>query len=97
MLYYDRIDFSKGIDVNNRSESKDCNILHFWYFLDYGFKFQPNVFNGCHDLLMKSMNLSDITILNNNGADYYCIIRRINKSGSINLMENISLTEKNKM
>ena len=33
-------------------------------FLDKGFKFQPNVCNGCHDLLMMSMNLSDIATLN---------------------------------
>ena len=31
-------------------------------FLDDGFKFQPNGFNGCHDVLMISMNLSNITI-----------------------------------
>ena len=29
----------------------------------------------CHDLLMMSMNLSDIVILNNKGSDYCCIIR----------------------
>ena len=63
MLYYDRIDISEGIDVNKTSESKECDIRHYWYFLHKGFKFQPNVCNGCHDLLMMYMNLSDITIL----------------------------------
>ena len=29
MLYYDRIDFSEGIDVNKTSESKECNICHY--------------------------------------------------------------------
>ena len=37
MLYYDRIDLSEGIDVNKTSESKDCDICHYWYFLDKGF------------------------------------------------------------
>ena len=63
MLYYDRIDISEGIDVTKTSESKECDICHYWYFLHKGFKFQPNVCNGCHDLLMMYMNLSDITIL----------------------------------
>ena len=27
-----------------------------------GFKFQPNVCNRCHDLLMMSMNFNDIAI-----------------------------------
>ena len=26
MLYFDRIEVSEGIDVNNASESKECNI-----------------------------------------------------------------------
>ena len=33
-------------------------------FLNKGFKFKPNVCSRCHDVLMMSMNLSDIEILN---------------------------------
>ena len=54
MLYYDRV------DVNKTSKSKGCDIC----FLNKGFKFQPNVCNGYHDLVMMSLNLSDIAILN---------------------------------
>ena len=57
MLYYDRFDVSQGIDVNKTSESKECDICHYWYFLEKGFNFQPHVCNGCHDVLMMSMNL----------------------------------------
>ena len=80
MLYYDRIDVSKGIDINNTSESKEC---HYWYFLDKGFKFQSEVWNGCHDVLMMSMNLSDIAILKLKVIDYGCIISGISKSEAI--------------
>ena len=52
MLHYDRIDFSKGIDVNKVTESKGCDICHYWYFLNKGFKFQSKDCNRCHDLLM---------------------------------------------
>ena len=83
MLYYDRIDVSEGIDVNKTSVSKDCNICHYWYFLNYSFKFQPNVCNRCHDLLMMSMNLSDIAILNIKGSDYRCFISLISKNKAI--------------
>ena len=31
MLYYDRIDVSKGIDVNKISKLKECDICHYWY------------------------------------------------------------------
>ena len=37
--YCDRIDDSEGIDVKKTSESRECNICHYWYFLNKGFKF----------------------------------------------------------
>ena len=54
---------SKRIHVNKTSASKECDISHYRYFLNYRFKFQSNFCNRCHDLLMMSMNLSDIAIL----------------------------------
>ena len=85
MLYYDRIEVSK-----------ECNICHYWYLLNISFKFQSNVCNRCHDLLMISLNLSDIAILNIKSADYRCIISRISKNEVIKLMQNADLTEKSK-
>ena len=97
MLYFDRIDVSEGIDVNKRSASKECDICHYWYFLYYSFKFQPNVCSRCYDLLMMSMNLSDIAILNIKGSDYRCIISLISKTEAINLMLNADLTERTRV
>ena len=94
ILYYDRIDVFEEIDVNKARASKECDICHYWYFLNKGFKFQPNVCNRGHDLLMMAMNLSDIAILIINSVDYRCIISRISKGEAINLMQNINLTEK---
>ena len=93
MLYFYRIDVSEGIDVKT-SESKECDICHYWYFLNYSFKLQPNVGNRCHDLLMMSMNFSDIPILNIKDYDYCCIISLIRKNEAIRLMQNADLTEK---
>ena len=94
MLCYDRFDVSKGIDVNRTSASKEGDICHYWYFLNYSFKFQPNVCNRCHDLLMISINLSDIAILNIKGSDYCCIISLISQNEAINLLQHADLTEK---
>ena len=94
ILYYDRIDVSERIDVNKTSESKECDIWYYWYFLNKDFKFQPNVCNRCHELLMMSMNLSDIAILNTKSVSYCCIISGIIKSEAINLLQNIDLTNK---
>ena len=92
MIYYDRIE---GIDFNKTSESKKCAICHYWYFLNEGFKFQPNVCNGCHDLLMMSMNLCDIAILNIKDSVNQCISGII-KNETINLMQKAELTKKSK-
>ena len=74
MMYYDRIDISGGIVVNKTIASKERDVCHYWYFLNYSFKFQLNVCNRCHSLLMMSINLSDIAILNIKSSDYCCII-----------------------
>ena len=75
-LHFDRIDVSEGTDVNERSESKECDITHYWYFLNKGFNFQPNVCNRCHNLLIVSVKLSDFAILSIK-VDYRCIISGI--------------------
>ena len=92
MIYYGRNDASYGIDVNETSAPKECDVCHYWYFLNY--KFQSNVCNRCHDLLMMSVNLSDIAILNIKGSDYHCICTVISRNEAIYLLQNANLTEK---
>ena len=96
ILYYDRIDVSEGIDINKASASKECDICHYWYFLIYSVKFQQIVCNRCHDLLMMSIDLSDIAILNIKGSGYRCIISLISKNEAINLLQNADLTKKSR-
>ena len=86
MLYYDRIEFSKGIDVIKTNESKECDMCHYRYFLKR-FKFQSYICNRYHDLLMISMNLGVIVILKVKNAEYCCIISRTSKSEGISLMQ----------
>ena len=40
MPCYDRIVISKGIDVHKTSESKKCNICHYWQLLNKGLSFK---------------------------------------------------------
>ena len=37
ILYDDRIDVSEGTDLNKTNASKECNIYHYWYVIDYSF------------------------------------------------------------
>ena len=86
MLYYDTFDVSEGIGDNKRNASKQCDVCHYWYFLNGSFKFQPNVCNRCHDLLIMSLILSDISFLNIKGSDYCCIISLISKNEGIDVL-----------
>ena len=63
MLEYDRIDISERIDINKTSASKKCDICHYWYLKDIGFKYEPHLCNGCHDLMQKAMSFNNITIV----------------------------------
>ena len=63
MLEYDKIDISEGIDINKTSAWKECDICDYWYFLDKGFKYEPYLCNGCHDLMQKVMNFNDVAIV----------------------------------
>ena len=51
IIYYDRIDVSERIDVNTTSASKECHVCHYWHFLNFSFKFQPNFCSRCCALL----------------------------------------------
>ena len=61
--------------------------------LNKGFKFQPNVCNGSHDLLTMSVKLSDIAFKSFKTTDYHCIICVIRRIKPINLMQIIELTK----
>ena len=92
MLYQDKIDFFEGTDVNKTSQSKEHDTFHYWCFLHKMLKFQSDACNGCHDVIMMSMNRSEISILKIHDADYCWITSKISKSEAIKVMENIELT-----
>ena len=93
MLYFDKMTFLKE-SMLIKQVHRECDIFHYWYFLNFSFKFQSDVSNRCHDLLMMSMKLGDIAILNIKGSDYCCIISLISKNEATNLLQNADLTEK---
>ena len=56
MLEYDRINTSERIGLNKSNDkSKECDICHYWYFLDKNFTYQLQLCNECHDLMQKVM------------------------------------------
>ena len=55
MLRYEKINVWGGTGVNKTSASKECELCHYWFFKDIGFKFEEHVCNKCHDLLMRAI------------------------------------------
>ena len=64
MLEYERIDISEGINVNKTNLSKECDICHYWYFKDIGFKYKSYLCNGCHDLTIHFWYMSKADVMN---------------------------------
>ena len=76
MLYYKRIDISKGIASIG--------------FLIVASNFKT-LCNGCHDLSRLCVNISDITIITVKNVDYRCITHNISKYEAIYLFESVVL------
>ena len=98
MLYYDRIVLSEGMVVAKSNNSKECNdskeciVCQYWFF-NHGLTFKNSVCNGCHDLMMLCLNISDIAIVTVKCVDYCCIIHNISKSEATHLLENFLLED----
>ena len=86
MPQYERIDVSEGIDLNKSDKSKECMICYYWNFKDIGYKYEPYVCNGFHDLSMVVYELKNIAILNVKGVDYRCYVFDMSKIDAINLL-----------
>ena len=85
MLYNNRIDVSKGIDVNKTSATKNA-------FRVTIRNFQINDLSiNCLSIMVNilmSIGIDSIATLNIHGVDYRRIIAMINKSAAINLLRN---------
>ena len=68
-------------------------VCHYWFF-NQGFKFQNFICNGCHDLTMLCLNLSDIVIITVKNVDFRYIFGEISKSEAIHLLRNYVLDDR---
>ena len=94
MLEYGKIDISEGIDINKTNASKECDICHYWDFLDKNFNYESYLCNGCHDLMQKPMNFNDVAIVSIKGNNYRIHFWYMSKDDAITIMNNSGLNEK---
>ena len=89
MLEYDRIDISEGIDIKKCKEtSKECNLCKFYYFLDKSFNHGPYLCDGCYDMFMKAVSITNLAIINHNGNHYRVNFALMSKKYAYNLTKN---------
>ena len=94
MLEYDKIDVSESTDTNKTGASKECDICHYWYFLNKNFSHESYLCNGCHGLMQKALNFHDVAIVSIKENDYRTHFWYMSKNDAIDLMNNSSLNEK---
>ena len=94
MLEYDRINISEGIDVNKMSASKGCDICHYWYFKDIGFKYKPYICNDCHDLMQNAMSFNNVAFIYVKRSAYRIHFWYMSKDDPISIMNNSNLIDK---
>ena len=94
MLQYEEISASERIDVNKTSASKECELCHYLFFDDVGFRFEEHVCNKCHDLLMTAYELKNIVILSARGATFKCILWGIGRDEGLRRLINSVLENK---
>ena len=95
MIEYDRIDISEGIDINKTGASKECDIYYYWCFKDIGFKYEPYLCHGCHDLIQKASSFNNVAIAYAKKSAYRIHFWYMSKDDAINLMNNSNLVDKN--
>ena len=74
--------------------SKECDICHYWYFEDIGFKYEKYLYNGCHDLMQKARSFSNVAIVYVKGSAYKINFCYMSKDDAINIMKNSNLVDK---
>ena len=74
--------------------SKECDICHYWYFKDIGFKYETYRCHGCHDLMQKAMNFNEVAIASVERNDYRIHCWYISRNDAINIMKNSNLNAK---
>ena len=74
--------------------SKECDICHYWYFKDIGFKYEPHLCNGCHDLMQRAMNFNDFATVSVKESDYEIHFWYASKYYAINIIKDSKLDKK---
>ena len=69
-------------------------LCHYWYFLDKNFSYGPYLCDGCYNIMQKSMDFKNITIVYVKGNTCRIHFWYMSKRKAISLMTNSNLIDK---
>ena len=67
---------------------------HYWYFRDIGFKYEPYLCNGCHDLTQKAIGFNNIAIGYIKGSAYRIHFWYTSRDDATTIMNGSNLVHK---
>ena len=73
---------------------KECDICHCWCFKDIGFKYEPYLCNGCHDLMQKVMSFNNVAVVSVKGNANRINFWHMSKNDAISIMNGFNLIDK---
>ena len=96
MLEYDRTDVEEGIDVKQLGgdTSRECDLCHFFYFIDKNFNYHSFYCNGCHNISVESISMKNLGIDYVRNKAYRITFAFMDYNDAVNLLHNISLIDK---
>ena len=73
---------------------KECDICHYWYFKNIGFKHESYLCNDPHDLMQKAVSFDNVAIVYVKESGYRIHFWYMSKDDAINIMHGSNLVDK---
>ena len=86
--------FQKGLTLIKQIYQKNLSFVTIGFFKDIGFKYEPYLCNGCHDLKQKAMSFNNAAVAYVKGNAYRINFWYMSKDDAINIMNGSNLVEK---
>ena len=71
-----------------------CDFCHYWHFKDIGFKYEPYLCNGCHELMQKAKSFNKVAIVYVKRSACRIHFWYMGKDDAISVMSNSNLVDK---
>ena len=91
--YTTELIFQKGLMLMKQVCQKNVIFITIDILEGIGFKYEPHLCNGCHDLMQKAMSFNNLAIVHVKGSAYRIHCWYISKDDAINIMNGSNLAD----